>query len=209
MKYKLITLIFVVASGCANVANAAITDCTAVVCGAGTTTVNAARNCLGTRETCYGKWKVIRCTSCEQGYTLTETPIAVPGCFEVNVTACMPETPECDGTCSSCETTEWRTYNDIYMQRTYAHCNTDTCECTKTTQYACIEGYYGVPRNTTSGCTQCPNGGMSKVGNMLMASNRFITSCYITDGTDASGEFSFDTGGRFTSCGTDCCSYSN
>lgn len=207
MKYKLITLILVVASGWVNIASAVTgpTNCSAVVCGEGAIDANRVSNCRRTMETCYAGYKVTRCTECDDGYSLTEATVTVPGCFDLNINVC---TSDCDGTCPFCETTSWRTYNNN-MRRTFASCNTKTCECTKTTQYACVEGYYGTPQNTTSGCSQCPNGGMSKVGDALLASNRSITSCYITDGTDETGEFSFDTGGRFTLCGVDCCSYSN
>lgn len=87
----------------------------------------------------------------------------------------------------NCRSTNWTAYATGYERRTYKYCATLT-RCASSIQFRCAAGYYGSSTTGTSGCTRCPNSGVS------MAGSTEITSCYLpsgTTGTDTSGTYTY------------------
>ncbi|MDE6481767.1 MAG: hypothetical protein K2L25_03050 [Alphaproteobacteria bacterium] len=65
---------------------------------------------------------------------------------------------------------------------------TAMCNCSAAT-YKCAVGYYGSPKNASSGCTRCPASG-GVYGTTGAAGATSITECYLPSGTafsDAAG----------------------
>lgn len=165
-----------------------IGNCSLLMCLADQDTcVKVGQNCSGsTRCSAMNGTCVESCTACPTGYTLTSQQVTVSGCSsKLTFKTCVAD---CDGTCDNCFSSNWST-GTVYQSRTAATCNTSTCVCTKKTEYRCAGGYYGKPTNSISGCTICPDDGLSDAG-----INTAQTSCYITDGEDDTGVFTFDGG---------------
>lgn len=141
-------------------------------------------NAAGTRF-----YKVTTCLSCAPNFKMQfEHESATPCSFTLQY--CTP----CTG-CTDCTSTSWTTaLNGIHQSQTLARC-IDECSntCEKTTAYRCLDGYYGTPTNTTTGCYKCPtSGGLS--GTSIPGQNLNINECYFPRGrsvTDSSGTYQF------------------
>lgn len=180
--------------------------CTPTYCAAGANITMRGQNCSSyASATCLdspsgGHQGVESCATCKSGYEKSTTAVTVSGCSNtLSFTTCVKT---CNGTCTDCNDTNWTSGTPI-QSRVDATCNTLTCVCSKKTEYRCVGGYYGTPTNGLTGCTKCPDGGLSTAG---MNSN--ITNCYITGGSDASGTFVFDRG-HSSMVGNNWCYYSN
>ena len=55
----------------------------------------------------------------------------------------------------------------------------------KSELFRCAAGFYGQPKDTASGCSQCPTPGTSDAGSTA------ISQCYIDSGTDDTGVYNF------------------
>lgn len=182
------------------------TTCSAGACGVNANIVMRGTNCASyASETCLyspsGNQGVQSCATCPSGYKKSTQNVTITGCSNtLSFTTCVST---CNGTCTNCTDTNWTASNVGYQSRVNATCNTSTCVCTKKTEYRCADNYYGTPTGNLSGCTACPNNGMSAAG-----LNSAVTSCYITGGSDASGTYVFDQG-RPSFFNNDKCYYSN
>ena len=91
------------------------------------------------------------------------------------------------------ESTEWTSVGGGREQKITATCNTNTCVCSKRTQYRCSAGYWGtgiIDISTGVGCTACASPGTSSAGTTS------ISGCCIpsgTTGTDSTGSYRYSS----------------
>lgn len=167
------------------------------------TTPDNSPNCKTYTDSCYaGPHRIRSCDSCATGYTRTSVSTTLSGCIgTVTYYDCKSSSSggddDCDGTCPDCESTDWVSNGIGRQTKTTATCNRTTCKCSKTSENRCIAGYYGfgiaLVGSDSSGCTRCPSQGHSELGN-----NTTITKCYITSGSDETGQFEYSQNCYYT-----------
>lgn len=165
-------------------------------CNSATTLSTTISNCATTMYHC--GWvqtfanpiKFQTCFQCSSGYELKSVSISHGGC-SYTYNTCEKIVIPTVSSCTQCpDFSNWVNTNDGYQQRYKQTCSSNKCNIVATF-YRCGGNYYGKSSTgdiSKSGCTRCPNFGYAIPG-----SNEAITNCFIKDGDDATGHFTFGT----------------
>lgn len=101
--------------------------------------------------------------------------------------------PEIACTSTNCRSTSWVAHSTGYERRTRRYCSTAT-QCTSVTQYRCAAGYYGRSLSGSTGCTPCPENGVSVPPDGDLVGFTAVTDCFIPSGTeitDSTGTYTY------------------
>ena len=141
---------------------------------------------------------VSSCTTCPSGFNRVSKNILVPGC--TNPIAYYDCEKQCTQ-CTDCESEDWKLYvtpsgviRIAYQRKVTATCNYATCVCSKTFQYRCNDGYYGMSINGLTGCSRCPANGSNGLltwGSSVAGNNLSIAGCFVASGGDESGDYMY------------------
>ncbi len=161
---------------------------------------NVGENCATMKFRCHTdengtQQMVISCDTCATGYSLVQKNYTGGNCTSVpyytcvETTASNPESGETTCTTSTCTNSAWTDYAIGYQMQIVRACgNSTTCKDVARI-YRCASGYYGISgtgSSSMSGCSLCPDDGISVPG-----SNDKITTCFIVSGSDEKGTFNF------------------
>ncbi len=124
------------------------------------------------------------CTTCDSGYKIAfdyvETGDDIMPTMSYGY--CVED---CKG-CTNCNDIGWTVANAGYHVYKTASCKCNTC--VYTSKYRCAGNYFGSSTNGTSGCSPCPEGGLSAPGSTAK------TACYKpagSTGADSSGSYTY------------------
>ena len=139
---------------------------------------------------------VIQCKTCPSGYNLVLEQYTSGYCDSVPYWTCVQATATNPGTSgstcntSTCTNSTWTNFGVGYQIQIIRTCGNTTTTCKDVARiYRCASGYYGISSggsSSMSGCSKCPDDGISVPG-----SNETKTQCFIAQGTDETGTFNF------------------
>lgn len=186
-------------------ANSSGTTCSTSSTGCTPSTAASISNCSTSTTTCFGGKAVRTCTKCATGYRLVSNSLSVSGCSnKYSQKICSLDTQIGDDECSEdidCG------LGGLYTAVTtgYVSANSYSCvrgSCLTQITYKCAPNYYGANPSclgtTCTGCSPCPEGGITGSGRFSMYGATAITGCYITDGSDTTGVYEYTSNCYYT-----------
>lgn len=124
------------------------------------------------------------CQTCNSGYKI-ESGYVVTGDDIMPTMAYNYCVEDCKG-CTNCNNIGWTSANTGYQVYKTASCSCNKCVYVST--YRCAGNYFGSSTNGTSGCSPCPDGGLSSPGSTAK------TACYKpagSTGVDSTGSYTY------------------